>query len=240
MDDLKTIFFIGGTSGSGKSTRVYCLIRFLEELGYKPTNYLICNGKAVGREYLNSFFVIGKEYLKDGEKTWQGLDVFSDVVGGGNGSEGIYKFLHDIAKTQNILVDSACLLKTHRSRPKSLNDTDINIRSYSRFYFYETIEEYKSRIGIRNKSREITERSEMWLSNKVFKSHVKRYREEEPFVQNIDRHEMHIGDPNEPVWTVGEAVLLRIGKESLVEDFKTFAENFLSKPKTIVQSVDLF
>ena len=36
-ENLKTIFYFAGTSGAGKSTRVYALIRFLEDRGKKPT-----------------------------------------------------------------------------------------------------------------------------------------------------------------------------------------------------------
>ena len=56
----------GGSKKIEKSTRVYALIRFLEDRGEKPTGYLYHNKIAVGREYLHSFYVIGKEITRNG------------------------------------------------------------------------------------------------------------------------------------------------------------------------------
>ena len=243
-ENLKTIFYFAGTSGAGKSTRVYALIRFLEDRGEKPTGYLYHSNVAVGREYLNAFYVVGKEVNRDGKIAWQGLDSFIREINEGKGSEQLFKFFYETARTQNLVLDSAAMLRSNRSRPLALEQYGVDAKTYSRFYWYDAFKEYQERIAGRSQGKLLTEDSSMWKTNESMKRQGVMQEEELKLCKHPERYEFFHGLPSEPVWTIGVDILERVGHPELIEEFKVFANDFLNyradaTVKT-TQSEDLF
>ena len=243
-ENLKTIFYFAGTSGAGKSTRVYALIRFLEDRGEKPTGYLYHNKIAVGREYLHSFYVIGKEITRNGKPAWQGLDSFIREINEGKGSEQLFKFFYETVRTQNLVLDSAAMLRSNRSRPLALEQYGVDAKTYSRFYWYDNFKEYQDRIAGRSQGKILTEDSSMWKTNDSMKRQGEMQAEEMPSVKHPERYEFFHGQPSEPVWTIGVDILQRVGHPELIEEFKVYADSFLTQQSintvTTKESEDLF
>ena len=243
-ENLKTIFYFAGTSGAGKSTRVYALIRFLEDRGEKPTGYLYHNKIAVGREDLHSFYVIGKEITRNGKPAWQGLDSFIKEINEGKGSEQLFKFFYETARIQNLVLDSAAMLRSNRSRPLALEQYGVDAKTYSRFYWYDNFKEYQDRIAGRSQGKILTEDSSMWKTNDSMKRQGEMQAEEMPSVKHPERYEFFHGQPSEPVWTIGVDILQRVGHSELIEEFKVYADSFLTQQTantiTTKESEDLF
>ena len=242
MKDLKTIFYICGTSGAGKSTRIHSLIRFLEDSGYRASGYLTCGDCCVGREYLNSFYIVGKEFTQNGRTAWQGMDLYIDQLGGKVGSPQLFSFIYETARRQNIVLDSASILRTNRSRPLALEKYGVDAKTYSRFYWFDTFEEYQARIAGRANGKTMLESSPMWKTNFTLKRHGELQAEEEKLLKYPERYEFFHGEPSEPVWTIGVDILTRLNFKDLIVPYKEYAEQFLKESKNIVQVVseDLF
>lgn len=227
MDQLKTIFYLLGTSGSGKSTRVYSLVKFLEDRGNRPTGYLYHNKVAVGREYLKSFYIIGKEINRHGKLAWQGVDSFISEINEGKGSEQLFKFFYETARTQNLVLDCAAVLRSYRSRPLAMESYGVDAKIYLKYYWFEDFKEYQTRIAKRSQGKMLTEDSSMWKSNLDKGRHLEMFREEVLKSKYPERYEGYEGVPSEPIWTIGVDILKRVGQESLVPEFKAYAEKFL-------------
>ena len=95
-----TIYLVKGISGSGKSTRVYLFLEYLESLGLEltPFKFKTLDGKekevGVYCEDLDLIFV-GKWYENGGVRRWQGHD---SMTGRLCHSEGLSYFLKSVAK----------------------------------------------------------------------------------------------------------------------------------------------
>ena len=68
--------------------------------------------------------------------------------------------------------------------------------------------------------------------------------EEMPCVKHPERYEFFHGQPAEPVWTIGVDILQRVGHPELIEEFKVYADSFLTQQLantiTTKESEDLF
>lgn len=240
MEPKTTVFFIGGISGSGKSTRIYALVQYLESKNLR-TDYMTHCDKIVGRTYLDgSLSIIGKEVNRGMDKAWQGVDVFSKLLSDDRGHDGLYEYFYNIAKNSSLLLDSAILLRTNRSRPLFIEENNVDIKTYSRNYWYKSFDTYKKRIYDRTNGRILTEDSTMWGNNSDFPCYYERCKEEIAQSRYPERYEVYLGDPEEPVSTIGEEVLKRIGREDLITEFIEFCKTIPLKNKVDYKVNSLF
>jgi hypothetical protein len=104
------IYCVKGISGSGKSTRVYLLLKFFRDImEYEIEDFFILNtkGKLVSIGYLvkdlNLIF-IGKEYQSGQFKRFQGIDSQTGVFGS---NESISNFIKDCSDKYSIILEGA-------------------------------------------------------------------------------------------------------------------------------------
>ena len=239
MKELKTLFCIGGMSASGKSTRVFLLIQFLEKIGYKPTGSLVYRNTCVGREYLNSFCIIGKEIWRSGRLCWQGLDNYSKTFIEPNGLKGGFEFFWKVLEDKHLILDSHGLLLTNLSRPLAMETAGVEAKSYSHFFHFENIDEYAKRVAERmNKVYNLP--PDAVKRNSRYQGHKNCFDRELSQLKHPERHEFVLRDANEPVWVLGAAILERVGLSDKVEAFKQFAQDYWSsrKPEKIIDTVE--
>ena len=222
---MNTIFFFSGTSGSGKSTRIYYLVQYLESLGLRTDEYSY-RGRLIGRRYFDgSLLIIGKEVYRGNEKAWQGVDSYSDFLAGGEGHTGLYRFFFDTSKSMSLVLDSAILFRTNRSRPLYIESQGVESDVYHRSYYYRSFESYRQRIYDRTSGTRIpTQDSPMWNNNSDFPRYIQRFNEELGSVEHPERFTIEHGDPEEPLYTIGDVVLRRVGRADLVDEFHVFCE----------------
>ena len=123
MVDGESIVLVKGISGSGKSTRVYLFLEFLESLGMKlrPYKFKTLDGKekevGVYSEDFNMVFV-GKFYENGGIRRWQGYDSMTSRL---CKAEGLSYFLKETSKAgHGVLIDGAGTTVSWRLRPLDL------------------------------------------------------------------------------------------------------------------------
>ena len=84
----------------------------------------------------------------------------------------------------------------------------------------------------------------MWKTNDSMKRQGEMQAEEMPSVKHPERYEFFHGQPSEPVWTIGVDILQRVGHPELIEEFKVYADSFLTQQSantiTTKESEDLF
>lgn len=229
---MNTLLLIGGTSGTGKSTRVYALVKFFEYIGKKPTDYLVYKTKTIGRVYDN-VAIIGKEINRQGKTAWQGLDTFSKEFGS---SDIIFKYLYNETLAHHVVADSAALWSSYRSRPIEIDKQNLPILSTAKFFSYDSLEEYQARIAGRSGGKLVVKKT-MWSSNKRFQNFGENYKEELTQTQHPERYQFIKSKCNEPVSTVGELILTFSGQEALIPQFKEFCEKvFVVDPFKVVSS----
>lgn len=239
---LNTIFYFFGTSGAGKSTRVYALVRFLESIGEHSTDYLYKNGVTVGREYLNSFYIIGREINRNGLPVWQGVDIWVDELIDGKDVGNMFSFFCEAVKKRTLVLDSAAIIRSYRSRPFHSETYPVDFNIYCKAYWFDNFEDYRNRIAGRSGGKLKDEKSQMWKTNKSFYRQEILFNDEIKKCKHPERYEFHRGYPDEPIWTIGESVLIRTGNEKLVPEFKTFSEQYLLEisSKSSVMEESLF
>lgn len=243
---MNTAFFIGGISGAGKSTRVYALVSYLDKLGIPYEDYIFKH-KSIGRIYFGKLAFVGKVVQRGLNKAWQGLDSFSDHLGDGRGNDGLYDFMFNALKTYDLVIDTAILLRTNRSRPKYIKEKGYMgaFNSYVRFYYFEMddFKSYQDRIRIRQNGKILDEKSSMWLANKEFRTYITHYNDElrEDIPEEYKKYFLvEKGDPKEDVSTVGIEILKRSGHEDLIEGFKDFCKTFHLQTETDHKEEALF
>lgn len=232
---MNTLFIISGTSGTGKSTRIYVLIKFLESLGIKPS-YLYHKQTTIGRKYLD-IGVIGKEINRQGKVAWQGVDYFTKEFGT---SEAIFRYLYDATLEMNMIAESAAILSSQRARPLVIEAENLPIQSYARFFSYKTLEEYQARIAGRSGNIK-DENSSMWKNNARFPAFGVTYEKEKTQVVHPERYEYENGAFDEPLGSLGEIILKKTQHDDLIPGFKSFCETFfIEKGIKISQGDDIF
>lgn len=159
-----SIICVKGVSGSGKSTRVFMFLKFIEEvLGYKLKDFKFLNfenkEKTVGIlvEELNLVF-IGKKYETNGVVRYQGYDVMTGYFGKSS-------YFSEFLKSNNqfnFIVEGAGVTGTNRLRPLFLNKycgfNNILIQYYN--YDLDQKEQYQNRIFYR--SGKLPNKGTMW------------------------------------------------------------------------------
>lgn len=187
-----TIFYVGGISCAGKSTRCYALYRFL--LAYSgcvsATPYYYKNADGVSRIIGTLFtfaadrqgnapaplLIIGKTIARNGATAWQGLDSFTNFLQADRGQWQLYTCLWQLLRKFNVLVDASLMVRSPKARPLITSQhTDADV--YTCMFTAKDVEEYAMRLSLRS-DRAVTKNSGMWKSNTSFSTHVRRFNEE--------------------------------------------------------------
>lgn len=162
---MGTILVVKGVSGSGKSTRVFLFLKFLEEiLKLTVSDFYFTNfegkSKLVGLlvEELGLVF-IGKKYETNNFVRFQGYDVTTGYFGK---SSYFSDFLRDNSAKYSFIVEGAGVTGTNRLRPYFLYNycgfSDILIQYYN--YNMDQHREYLDRIFYRSGKEPI--KGTMW------------------------------------------------------------------------------
>lgn len=229
IDDSGTIILVKGVSGSGKSTRVYCFLDFLESIGmelkpYRFTNILGQEQEiGVYSEELNMVF-LGKFYNDNGVRRWQGLDA---VTGRLHTAEGLSYFLKYAGQQKlNVLLEGAGTSVTWRLRPMELCSEYefLNILYLVYTFTVEQFDEYVKRIEYR--SGKAPKGDSMWRKRKGFES---------DYAQTVaESKELNEAGADIVIkynlfdiasWDLGVSVLTYMGLDCLCEEFKQYVES---------------
>lgn len=207
MVDGNSIVLVKGISGSGKSTRVYLFLEFLESLGMKLTPYKFTafDGKerevGVFSEEFNMVFV-GKFYECGGVGRWQGYDSMTTRL---CKSEGLSFFLKEMSKLgHGVLIDGAGITATWRLRPLSLcGDSEFTNILYVRYDYKEDQRgEYDNRLLYR--SGVFSKGDCMWRKNSNFKHDCEKAVEEGKEVNEAGGNVVVHDQPfDSPEWDLG-------------------------------------
>lgn len=223
----KTIFVVKGISGSGKSSRVFQLLRFLEKQGYTLSDFTIINSegkeKTVGvlvKEF--SLVFIGKIYKSGEIERWQGYDV---MTGSLEGASGFSEFLKKYSKEYSFVVEGAGITQTHRLRPKFLIEELGFENILMQYYNYpeEGKEKYYSRIIYR--SGEKPKKDVMWDKNVGFINDSK-FSEKEIKNLTSGNVKLYKNEFEEPISDFGEKFLLFTNQIDQYDKFVDFVEEF--------------
>lgn len=159
------IVCVKGISGSGKSTRVYLIYKYLTEcLKYKSEEfYHTFEGKSrqagILIPALNLIF-LGKEYKTGNIGRFQGLDSVTSVFGS---NAGISDFLKENSDKYSFFLEGAGTTQSHRFRPKFLHEYCGFNEIVMQYYNYggeKNHEEYYNRIIYRSGKK--PSRDTMW------------------------------------------------------------------------------
>jgi ABC-type dipeptide/oligopeptide/nickel transport system ATPase component len=160
----KNICCVKGVSGSGKSTRVFLLIKFLEHCGFVTEDFKFINfenkEKVVGILFPDLDIVfIGKKYITGSFERFQGYDVMTGYFGK---SALFSDFLKENSSKYHFVVEGAGVTGTNRLRPLFLHDfcgfENIMIQYYN--YELDQKDEYQARIIYR--SGKLPNKGTMW------------------------------------------------------------------------------
>ena len=228
---MNTLYTFGGTSGTGKSTRVHALLKFLRS---KYPCKRITFTKDAGYLFFDHLLFLGKEIQRGHRIEYQGVDLIYRSIGGNHPE--FYKKLFEMASEYSVIAETAVLLRTNRSRPAYIAESPYagNFKVYCRFYYYDIespkgFELYKKRIHDRS-GNVMTEDSSMWNSNREFYRYVLNFKEEKEALpeDKKDLFEIDEGDPSEPVYTIGSEILKREGMGDLIPEFIEFCNSNIS------------
>lgn len=226
---MPTISVVKGISGSGKSSRVFQLIKFFQNFGFSCENFYH-NGKLVGLMFneLNLLF-IGKIYKSGTIERWQGYDSVTSVFGS---SENFSLFLGERNGFSNIIIEGAGVTQTNRLRPEFLfNELEFK-KIYIQYYNYPSdgLDVYMDRI--RERSGEKKVKDTMWKKNKSFR---KEFRKSIIEKNNIGSKNIFIYDSGfmADIDDFGIKFLSIMDLKNLIIEFCEFCTNFdyISKNK---------
>lgn len=231
----ESIILVKGISGSGKSTRVYLFLDFLEHLGIKiePFKFVTLDQKekqvGVYVEEFNLIFV-GKYYDNGEFKRWQGYD---SMTGRLCHAEGLSHFLEGVCKMgHNVLIDGAGTTVSWRLRPLDLCGTSgfTNILHVRYDYRDDQWEEYCDRITYR--SGEPPKGDCMWRKHTTFQHDFEKAVKEAEEVKECGAHVELFDEPYDvPVWDLGVKIFNFFGLADITEEFVEYCEksNYLKK-----------
>lgn len=229
IEDYGTIVLVKGTSGSGKSTRVYCFLDFLEKIGIEINPYKWVNFEGKEKDigiYIKDFnlVVLGKYYENQGVRRWQGLDsVTSRFVN----AEGLSSFLKEAGVNRlNVLLEGAGTSVSWRLRPMELVATCefMNIL-YMRYDFKEEEhKEYYDRVEYR--SGKPPKGDAMWRKRHGFESDIIKSKEE-ALLLNAEGANIVIKEEawNSPVWDLGCSIFEFFGIPEICNEFMNYVIN---------------
>lgn len=228
MVEGNSIVLVKGISGSGKSTRVFLLLDYLQEIGerFEPYIYTPLTGKTqpvgVYSSALNMVFV-GKFYEDGGVKRWQGYDSMTSRLAK---AEGLSHFLLDTSrKNHNILIDGAGTTVTWRLRPLDLCGTSefTNILHVRYDYRDDQWGEYCARIAYR--SGKPPKGDCMWRKHKTFQHDFEKAIVEAKEVNDAGGYVVLRDQPYDaPVWDLGNEIFQFYGLGEEVNDFIDFCQ----------------
>lgn len=228
MVDGNSIVVIKGISGSGKSTRVYYFLDFLEHIGgeLKPFEFTNINGRkdtiGVYSEDFNMVFV-GKFYYDGGVRRWQGYDAMTGRLGK---SPGLSDFMLQMTQRGiSVLIDGAGVTATHRLRPECLMaESEMMNILYVRYdYREDQRDEYRARITYR--SGEPPKGDQMFRKNGNFLHDYEKAVKEAELVNQCGGNAVIVNQPYDaPVWDLGVRILEFFGCGELVSEYRKFAE----------------
>lgn len=224
----ESIVLVKGISGSGKSTRVYLFLEFLESLGMKlrPYKFKTLDGKekevGVYSEDFNMVFV-GKFYENGGIRRWQGYDSMTSRL---CKAEGLSYFLKETSKAgHGVLIDGAGTTVSWRLRPLDLcgESEFTNILHVRYDYRDDQWDEYCARIAYR--SGEPPKEDRMWRKHRTFMyDFEKAQREGKEVIEaggNVVLHDMPY---DAPVWDLGVHIFDFFEMPELGSEFKLHCE----------------
>lgn len=224
----ESIVLVKGISGSGKSTRVYLFLEFLESLGMElqPYMFTTLDGKekqvGVYSPDFNMVFV-GKFYDNGGIRRWQGYD---SMTGRLCKAEGLSYFLEKEAEAgHGVLIDGAGTTVSWRLRPLDLCGTCgfTNILHVRYDYRDDQWDEYCARITYR--SGEPPKGDCMWRKHRTFQHDFeKAVREGNEVIEAGGNVVLHDEPYDAPVWNLGVHILKFFELGDMCEDFKRFCE----------------
>lgn len=228
MVDGESIVLVKGISGSGKSTRVYLFLEFLEALGMKlrPYKFKTLDGKekevGVYSEDFNMVFV-GKFYENGGIRRWQGYDSMTSRL---CKAEGLSYFLKETSKAgHGVLIDGAGTTVSWRLRPLDLcgESEFTNILHVRYDYRDDQWDEYCARIAYR--SGEPPKGDCMWRKHRTFMHDFeKAQREGEEVNEAGGCVVLHDQPYDAPVWDLGVHIFNFFGLSELCEEFVAFCK----------------
>lgn len=229
IKDYGAIVLVKGTSGSGKSTRVYCFLDFLESIGLELMPHRWVNSEGKEKEvgvFIPEFnlVVLGKFYENQGVRRWQGLDsVTSRFVN----SAGLTDFLVDAGlKRMNVLVEGAGTSVSWRLRPMELVATCefMNILYVRYDYTEEEHEEYYSRVVYR--SGKPPKGDSMWRKRHGFGSDFAKSVEEAGLLNEAGANVILKDEAwNSPVWDLGCNIFEFFGIPEICGEFREYVNN---------------
>lgn len=229
IKDYGAIVLVKGTSGSGKSTRVYCFLDFLESIGLELVPHRWVNSEGKEKEvgvFIPEFnlVVLGKFYENQGVRRWQGLDsVTSRFVN----SAGLTDFLVDAGlKRMNVLVEGAGTSVSWRLRPMELVATCefMNILYVRYDYTEEEHEEYYSRVVYR--SGKPPKGDSMWRKRHGFGSDFAKSVEEAELLNEAGANVILKDEAwNSPVWDLGCNIFEFFGIPEICGEFREYVNN---------------
>jgi hypothetical protein len=227
-DFMNTIFYVGGISCAGKSTRVLALVSYLNSIKIKREEFKFTDRygktKTIGFLYDSKLLIIGKLIVRNNSFAWQGVDAFSNFLQEDLGQPNLYAHIFEWSKKYSVVLDASLMLRSPWSRPYSTSkNTDAD--SVTFMFCANSIEEYAQRLALRSE-RKVTEESGMWKSNSSFRVHIKHHEEElERCGLSEDKYKAYLCSINDNVNIIGVTVLLRVFPE-LAEGFLDFCVTY--------------
>lgn len=226
--DGESIVLVKGISGSGKSTRVYLFLEFLESLGMEllPYKFKTLDGKekevGVYSPDFNMVFV-GKFYENGGVRRWQGYDSMTSRL---CKAEGLSFFLEEVSKAgHGVLIDGAGTTVSWRLRPLSLCESSgfSNILHVRYDYRDDQWDEYCARITYR--SGEPPKGDCMWRKHRTFLHDFEKAQREGKEVNDAGGNVVLHDQPyDSPVWDLGVKILEFFQLSDLKQAFIDFCE----------------
>jgi len=216
------IFVVKGISGSGKSSRVFQIIKYLEFLGceHEDFHYINKEGKdrIVGILYkdLNLVF-LGKFYKSGNVERWQGYDSVTSCF---MKSEYFSEFLGD-NKNYTLFVEGAGVTQTNRLRPKFLHEELGFEKIFIQYYNYADKQDYLDRITFR--SGKVPTKATMWDKNSSFIAESIWSLEDQKHIEC----EVFVNQFDAPIEDLGVKFLRFIGSSKAdIDDFIKFTKDF--------------
>jgi hypothetical protein len=226
---------VKGVSASGKSSRVFQLLKFFEDSGATIEDFYYTNVEGKSRlvgvlvKELNIIF-IGRIYSSGSIQRWQGYD---SVTGCFVKSEHFSKFLMDNSSKYSFIIEGAGVTGTNRLRPLFLHEYCGFNNIFMKYYNFEESqkEEYLERIMSR--SGKLPGKGTMWDKVKGFEFDYNKSVEE---VKSLNKATSFVeyGGYLDPIDDFGIKLImfLNIG-DDMVMEFMEFVERFdyISKNK---------
>lgn len=220
------IFVVKGISGSGKSSRVFQLLKFFENKGYTLSDFYYTNiegkKKLIGVlvEEENLIF-IGKLYKSGNVERWQGYDAATSSF---KKSAYFSEFLKENSGKYSFIVEGAGVTGTYRLRPVFLEEIgffNIIIQYYN--YPLNAKQDYYNRIIYR--SGEKPKKDVMWSKNLGMIRDSKKSEEE---ILKCNSANVHVfkNEFNEHISDFGKKYFMFTNQGEMVNGFLNFVKEF--------------